>query len=913
MSTTATNGTATDNGKVGNDQRYTSGKPCPICRGHERLPRGNGERCTGYFARGGKSAFCSRVDSGDAIESDAGPIYRHRLKGDCSCGTQHAPPDPGSNGKAKGKRTLDDAIRSLREYHGAVEAVPYVYHDADGRKVGATVRLNFAEGGKDYRPISRTTAGLWQTKGIPEPRPLYRLPEVLAAESVIVAEGEKAAQALLDLGVMATTAPQGAQAPAKADWSPLAGKTVAIWPDNDKPGEQYAAKIVKLLEVLRPQPTIKVLRPEGLPPKADAVEWIEAGGTKGDLLRLIREASPLGLNRVVPIDESGWYVEQDSVLTLVTEGQEGQERRALTNFTARITHEVDRHEGGAVRKQYRIAARTIDGRAAEAIVEAEEYRGARWVDTQLGGAFTLHAGTRFGEHLTTAVKLFSIEDGIRRETVHTSTGWVRHGDRWLYLHGGGAIGADGPTDAVRVDLSSALAPYHLPDPPTDPGRIKRAVGACLGLMRLAKADRPGSRGAAAIVATVPWRAVLGPFNAMLQFSGTTGTRKTTLARLAQQHFSTTLKGRDCPMPVSWRATANSLQRYAHDARDALLVIDELTGAQAVETATEFAQSQGNLKGRDRMRRDGSMAPSLDPRGSVLSTGEADPDRQSALGRMLTVKFTPATVHLPALTECQADADAGLYAEAMAAFLRWLAPRLDDVKAAHRARVEELAEDYARQVKGLDVHPRHPRIVAELAAAYGVFLDFAREAGVLGEEGEWWQYERVDEYIIEDLKEQADDQTDRNTGRRFLDSIAAALASGRFHLTDSDTNDVPHPYAVACGWHEELKYQGSDEGQQPYWVPPANSGAIGRIDVDEGFAYLVPENAKAAARDWSRRQGSEIENLQQIGRELAAAKLCETEQVSGRTFNEVRRKFPEMGRRRYFKIPIRTLLGDIDDE
>ena len=54
-------------------------------------------------------------------------------------------------------------------------------------------------------------------------------------------EGEKCAQALIDLGVCATTAMHGANAPVdKTDWSPLAGKHVVIWPDRDKPGWQYA-------------------------------------------------------------------------------------------------------------------------------------------------------------------------------------------------------------------------------------------------------------------------------------------------------------------------------------------------------------------------------------------------------------------------------------------------------------------------------------------------------------------------------------------------------------------------------------------------------------------------------------------------------------------------------------------------
>lgn len=899
--------TATVNGaKVSSDQRFTAAHPCPICRGHDRLKRGQGERCTGYLAADGTAAFCSRTESEKAIEGAAGTLYVHKL-------------DPnghpaGSNGKAKGRgaATLENAIRFQREAMGAKGVDPYVYHDAGGRQVGAVVRFNFPDGSKDYRPFRRNESGRWSCQGMPAPRPLYRLPEVIAARGLIVAEGEKAAKAIQDgLGLLATTAPHGAKSPGLADWRVLAGKQVVIWPDNDQAGEEYAREIIKQLVPLTPRPIIKVIRPPGLPEKGDAVEWIAAGGTKDDLLRMIESTPTIDLPRAVAIDGTHYYSDDKGVISYTEIGDDGPTTSPLTNFTARIVREVDRHEGGEVRKQYRIAARTADGATGEAVVEAPEYKPARWVDGKLGGRFLIHAGPRFGEHASTAIKMFSIEDGIPRETVYTSTGWVQHGGRWLYLHAGGAIGEDGPTDAVSVDLSPALAAYRLPDPPTDPERIRRAVGACLAITRLAKADRPGSRGAAAIVAAMPVRAILNPSNFSGHFSGTTGTRKTTIARLALQHFSTTIRGRDCPLSLSWRATLNGLQRSAYDAKDALLVVDELTGARAVETATEFFQDQGNLKSRDRMRQDGTMAPSLNPRCSVLSTGEADPDRQSALGRMLTVKFTPATVDLAELTKCQADADAGLYAEAMAAFVRWLAPRLDQIRAEHEARAVELAGEFSRELRGYGVHPRHPGIAAELASAYAAFLDFAQEVGAVGESAGLDRFAHIDEYLVETLKEQAGDQEDASVGHRFLRYVSSALSSGRYHLNDAETNDAPEPYEVSAGWHQEYKYDG---GQQVLmWVPPANSVNIGRIDVAEGFVYLDPETAKGAARRVARDQGREIENLAQIGRELLAARLCEPERSGDKERADVRRMFKGAGRRRYFKIPAALLMGDEESE
>jgi DNA primase len=61
----------------------------------------------------------------------------------------------------------------------------------------------------------------------------------------MVGEGEKTANALAQLfpNCVATTSVCGAQSPDKSDWSPIAGRSVLIWPDNDKAGLQYARKV----------------------------------------------------------------------------------------------------------------------------------------------------------------------------------------------------------------------------------------------------------------------------------------------------------------------------------------------------------------------------------------------------------------------------------------------------------------------------------------------------------------------------------------------------------------------------------------------------------------------------------------------------------------------------------------------
>jgi hypothetical protein len=192
---------------------------------------------------------------------------------------QKASAHPNRNGKPKlSERTFptaNAAVAELERRHGKRSAA-WTYRDAQGEPAGLVVRWD-APDGKEIRPVSWHRDG-WRIGAMPEPRPLYCLPELAKTKLVIVAEGEKAADAADTLGFTATTSAGGSQAPGKTDWRPLSGKEVWILPDNDAPGRKYADTVAGILAKLKPAPVVRVIELPGLPDGADIVEWIEAHG-----------------------------------------------------------------------------------------------------------------------------------------------------------------------------------------------------------------------------------------------------------------------------------------------------------------------------------------------------------------------------------------------------------------------------------------------------------------------------------------------------------------------------------------------------------------------------------------------------------------------------------------------------------
>lgn len=130
--------------------------------------------------------------------------------------------------------------------------------------------------GKKIRPLWWDRSA-WRWKAPPAPRPLLNLDQLRSRTgTVLIVEGEKAADAAAKLypKAIVTTWPSGCKAIDKADWSPLTGRRVILWPDADAVGQQAMDRLAQLL--LR----LPVDRVQIVTPPADAPEgWDLADAT----------------------------------------------------------------------------------------------------------------------------------------------------------------------------------------------------------------------------------------------------------------------------------------------------------------------------------------------------------------------------------------------------------------------------------------------------------------------------------------------------------------------------------------------------------------------------------------------------------------------------------------------------------
>jgi len=194
-----------------------------------------------------------------------------------------------------------DAARRLTEKTGEVEKA-YEYRDAEGRLLFCNLRIRQRNGKKTFRMMSDDGNGfeLKRHESIkPETGwPLYGLASLNRPGPVWVVEGEKDVDSLTALGLPAVTS-GSTSTDEHADWTPLAGREVVIWPDNDEAGKNYADRVAEALGQIGVSVSRVDVGALGLADKEDCSDWLakRPGASTDDVRGLIPK--PLGTSELL--------------------------------------------------------------------------------------------------------------------------------------------------------------------------------------------------------------------------------------------------------------------------------------------------------------------------------------------------------------------------------------------------------------------------------------------------------------------------------------------------------------------------------------------------------------------------------------------------------------------------------------
>ncbi len=472
---------------------------------------------------------------------------------------------------------------------------------------------------------------------------------------------------------------------------------------------------------------------------------------------------------------------------------------SIANFTARIAKEVVCDDDTEPRRDFCIEA-NVAGQRVTFVVPAAEFSRMNWVTRQLGPQAIIYPGQQ--QHVRAAIQ--SLSGPIQQERVFTHLGWTKFGQNWLYLQAGGAIGPSGTLTHSEVRVPLSLRHYRM-CPPSASDQAE-AVRSSLNFLSVAP-DRISLPLFAAV-----YRAPFGGADFSLFLTGRTGTFKTAMAALCQQHFGAAMNAR-C-LPAHFGSTANALEELAFCAKDALLVVDDFAptggaGDSALYAAAErLFRASGNHQGRGRMHGQRHLGDPRPPRSLILATGEEVPRGHSLRARLLILNINPGDVDQRSLSVCQRVADGGLFASAMGAYLEWTANRYEQ----QRQLVGRRSRAYKDSAL---IHPRLPTMLAELRSGWNTWRQFAIEIGAIsGAEGKELEL-RFCNALQEAALNQCQYHQASDPASRFLSLLHTAMASGRAHLTDRNGGSPDFP--GRCGWCKSRGRAWIPQGTRIGWL------------------------------------------------------------------------------------------------
>lgn len=559
---------------------------------------------------------------------------------------------------------------------------------------------------------------------------------------------------------------------------------------------------------------------------------------------------------------------------------QGMKRVELARFSAAIVAEVLELDAPDARPRRTLTLSISRGGAPwEVELDAGVYDRMEWPTPLLGSWAAVASGKGMRDALRHALQVLSVPVTRQR---YGFTGWIRHDGGWAYLHAGGAIGEGGAVEGLAATPARPVDGFALPAPPVG-SDLARAVGAVVELLSMEPA-----------AVTVPmvalaFHAPLGGSRCAVHVNGPADRGKSVRASLVQRLFGAGMHSKAAP--VSWAdgSTPVGIAQVLARAGDALVMMDDLrlSGGSRDEAdamrVDRVIRAHFNGAGALKGRREGGGRTDPASRCNVLSTGETLPKGPTAstLNRVVTVELDAP---LPAnIGELDAMASEGVLAAGMAAYLRWLAPQVEDLRP--RARAEERA---ASTRWGFSEKSRATELLGGLCLGMEYLLRFLAASGVSTAD-----VERHRARALAALHDVAGEHgarvAEEGIAARFVGLMAQALRSGHAHVDQVRRADPP-----GRGLRRGAPEDPEAWGYQRRAGDLAPTGPlIGYLmHTEPGAVCLDPAEALAVARKVDQGNGRSLgADRKAVGAALAAAGMLARTELDGAKGREMIRIRP----------------------
>ena len=385
---------------------------------------------------------------------------------------------------------------------------------------------------------------------------------------------------------------------------------------------------------------------------------------------------------------------------------------------------------------------------------------------KFGAACRIYLGKGYKSRYSEAMQIQC--ENAPRSTLYQRTGYAVIDGQRVFLNGENSVTAEGLTNKYNVAFNGQLSNYRF--------TAEKHESRFDTLLKLLPSTAPQK-----LIYAGLGLSFLTPLNALLRdegiepcfilyFTGKTGTRKTTMAKLFLNFFGSFDNG--TAPPAGFRDTPNAVEKKFALTDSTLVLLDDRipsttpkVKAQMETMEQSVARQIGDRSGRARMNADGSLKPTYRPNCNLIITAEESFSNvgESAIARSISVELKPGDIELAALTEVQQKA--GELNECMSDYIQFIIQNWDNLQAKLKPLFLEL-----RSTAQSGGHGRLAECVAHLQIGVCSMCDWLISAGVLNEAQAAELKSRSWSVFVELAEEQNRRISEEKPVKLFLDAI-----------------------------------------------------------------------------------------------------------------------------------------------
>lgn len=405
---------------------------------------------------------------------------------------------------------------------------------------------------------------------------------------------------------------------------------------------------------------------------------------------------------------------------------------------------------------------------------------------KFGAACRIYLGRGYKSRYSEAMQIQC--ENAPRSTLYQHTGYaVINGER-VFSNGENSVTAEGLTSQFNVAFSGQLSNYCF--------TAERHDSRFETLLKLLPSTAPQK-----LIYAGLGLSFLTPLNALLRedgiepcfilyFTGKTGTRKTTMAKLLLNFFGSFDNG--TAPPAGFRDTSNAVEKKFALTDSTLVLLDDRIPSTTAKVKAQMetmeqsvARQIGDRSGRARMNADGSLKATYRPMCNLIITAEESFDNvgESAIARSISVELKPGDIELTALTEIQQRAVE--LNECMGDYIQFVIQNWEALQAKLKSLFLEL-----RNKAQNGGHGRLAECVAHLQIGVCTMCDWLISVGALNETQAAELKNRAWAAFVELAEEQNRRISEEKPVKLFLDAIKEMQDRGTIRFVGVGADNTP---------------------------------------------------------------------------------------------------------------------------